>query len=49
MLEELDEDQVNDPALIDELRDRIAATFAEWRVKHGIYGSPGPDEPEAAA
>jgi hypothetical protein len=40
MLEELDEDHVNDPAAILNLRDRVAEAFAEWRVATG-YGMGG--------
>jgi hypothetical protein len=32
MLEEPDEDYVDDPAAVDDLRDRVAKAFAEWRV-----------------
>jgi len=40
MLAELDEDHVDDPAAIDDLRYRAGKTFAEWRLKWG-YITPG--------
>jgi hypothetical protein len=41
MLEEIDEDNVTDPAVIADLHGRIAETFADWRTVHGI-GMRGP-------
>jgi hypothetical protein len=40
MLEELDEDQVREVEAIDDLKDRVAETFARWRLGHG-YGVGG--------
>jgi putative transposase len=47
ILEELDEDFVDDPAAIENLKDRVAEVFAEWRIATG-YGMGGPGtDPEA--
>jgi hypothetical protein len=41
MLEEIDEDNVTDPAVIANLHKRLEETFADWRTAHGI-GMKGP-------
>jgi hypothetical protein len=41
ILKELDEDFVNNPKAISDLKDKVALAFAEWRIKWG-YGIQGP-------
>jgi hypothetical protein len=41
ILKELDEDFVDDPKAIDDLKGKVAMAFAEWRMETG-YGKAGP-------
>jgi hypothetical protein len=41
MLEEIDEGNVTDPAVVADLQKRLEETFADWRTAHGI-GMEGP-------